>query len=95
MNLFRTRAANILSATKKYVGSTIKELATLCKLSKSVFYRHRKTQAKRIEAIGHDFFESEAGQAWLRRLFYGILLVFGIQSGIGSETLSFFFSCKY
>ena len=92
MNLFRTQAAKVLVATKNYVGATIKKLASRTQLSKSAFYRHKKSQKARIKTMGHDFFETEEGQEWLRRLFYAIILVFGLQSGVGSETISFFFS---
>lgn len=61
-------------------------------IPKSSVHRLRIGQKRRIAATGHHFFETEEGLAWLHRLFIAVLLVFGIQVGVGSETISLFFN---
>jgi len=41
--------------------------------------------------MGHDFFETEIGVKWLERLFQAVIMIFGIQGGVGSETIALFF----
>src|SRR5207245_2896519 len=53
-------------------------------------HRHKANQQKRINSVGHDFFETESGVACLNRLLFATILIFGIQSGVGGETISLF-----
>ena len=61
-------------------------------IPKSSVHRLRIGQKRRIAATGHHFFETAEGVAWLHRLFIAVLLVFGIQACVGSETISLFFN---
>ena len=70
------------------VRKTEKEIS----IPKSSVHRLRIGQKRRIAATGHHFFETEEGLAWLHRLFIAVLLVFGIQASVGSETISLFFN---
>ena len=70
----------------------VRKTEEVISIPKSSVYRLRMGQKRRIAATGHHFFETEEGLAWLHRLFIAVLLVFGIQSGVGSVTISLFFN---
>lgn len=89
---FRERAICIFKAIVKNPGSvSLRALAEQTSIPKSSVHRHKTNQRARIEAIGHDFFETAVGLTWLDRLFFAVIFMFGIKSGVGAETLSLFF----
>lgn len=89
---FRERAVCIFKALIKNKNeASLRELAEQTSIPKSSVHRHKVNQEIRVNTIGHDFFETTAGLEWLDRLFYIVVFIFGIQSGVGAETLSLFF----
>ena len=61
-------------------------------IPKSSVHRQTKNQKLRIANLGHAFFETEEGLTFLKRLVVAVVLVFGLQSGVGSDTVSLFFN---
>lgn len=89
---FMERAQKIGRAWCDKSKATIREIANHLDISKSSVQRHIKSKNERIKSVGHDFFETEAGQQFVTRLFYLVIFIFGLKSGVGSEMISLFFS---
>jgi hypothetical protein len=88
----RKKAKKIFLIISSNFHKTIREIAEETSIPKSSVHRSLASQKKRINSVGHDFFETEIGAEFLRRLFYCVIFIFGIQAGVGSETISLFFS---
>jgi hypothetical protein len=88
----RERVVCLYKIFKNTDDSSLREIAKQTTIPKSSVHRHKVNQQIRIKTIGHDFFETEKGHIWLRRLILAVILIFGIQSGVGAETISLFFS---
>jgi hypothetical protein len=58
---------------------------------KSTVHNHLKSQAFRDQHPESYLWETEAGEAWLRRFVLATLFTFGMQHSIGAETLSRYF----
>ncbi len=71
---------------------TIREIAHEINLSKSSVQRHAVRHKQRVASVGHTFFETDEGYQFLRRLFMAVTLIFGIQSGVGANTITLFFN---
>ncbi len=89
---FRERARKIFTIISSNVSTTIREIAKETSIPKSSVHRNLASQKQRIESVGHTFFETEAGADFLKRLFYCVIFIFGVQAGVGSDTLSLFFN---
>ncbi len=85
------RAICIFKKIKKNTRITLREIEKQTAIPKSSVHRHQLSQKKRTNLVGHDFFETEVGYEWLNRLFFAVILIFGIQSGVGAESISLFF----
>ncbi len=79
---------SILTGTAKY---SIRKIAELTGIPKSSSHRHAQAAKKRNLHPESHLWETEEGHAWLCRLFYGAIIIFGLQCGIGSGKLSTFF----
>ena len=88
----RERAICIFKILKNNDDISLRELAEQTAIPKSSVHRHKTQQQTRINSVGHSFFETKAGLEWLHRLFFAVIFIFGIQAGVGAETLSLFFS---
>ena len=88
----RKRALILFKRLRMKGSESLRKIEQKTLIPKSSVHRQMKNQKRRIEAVGHSFFETEAGIAWLHRLFMAVLLVFGLQSGVGSEAISLFFN---
>lgn len=66
-------------------------MAARVKRSKSSVHRHRKAQARRAHHPESAFWETEAGQAWLKILWVAVLYIFGMECHVGADKLSRFF----
>ena len=84
------RAVNIFRAIKNNKKISLRKISEKTSIPKSSVHRHKVNQQKRIDCVGHDFFETEIGVEWLNRLLLATILIFGIQSGVGSEIISLF-----
>jgi hypothetical protein len=58
---------------------------------KSTVHRHLKSQTSRDQHPESYLWETEAGEVWLKRFVLATLFTFGMQHGIGAETLSKYF----
>lgn len=88
---WRKRALKIVSILKDGERQSLREISSNSTIPKSSVHRHCVSLQKRVSSVGHSFFETEEGAAWLHRLFFAVIFVFGIQCNIGAETLSLFF----
>lgn len=69
----------------------MRKLAQATGIAKSSVDRHRQALQKRSVVPEAVFWEQALGQAWLHRLVFAIIYVFGIKGGIGADRLSEFF----
>ena len=69
----------------------MRKLSEATGIPKSSVARHCKTLTNRADVPAAEFWEQEAGHAWVRQLVIAALLVFGIKAGVGAERLSEFF----
>jgi len=81
----------IFNAIREHSKQSIRSLADRTGLSKSSVHRHLQAINRRDRYPESSLWETEAGHAWLIRLFVATLLVFGLKRGVGAETLSEFF----
>lgn len=88
----RERAICIFKILKNNDDMSLRELAKQSSIPKSSVHRQRTNQQIRIDFIGHDFFETKIGLEWLHKLFFAVIFIFGIQAGVGAETISLFFN---
>lgn len=89
---FISRARQVAAALFKQLDRSMREISTDIAIPKSSVYRHCTSYKKRTASVGHDFFETEIGCQFLQRLFFAVIFVFGIQAGVGAETISLFFT---
>jgi len=90
----------IFNSILEHGQPSIRSLADRTGLSKSSVHRHLQAMNRRDRYVEFSFWETEAGRevsptpdmTWLIRLAVPTLLVFGLQRGVGAETLSEFFS---
>src|SRR3989440_3201985 len=82
----------IFNAIREHGKQSIRSPADHTGLSKSSVHRHRQAIDRRDRYPESSLWETEAGRAWLIRLVVATLFVFGLQRGVGAETLSEFFS---
>jgi len=88
---FRSRAAQISQVLKKGAHHSLRGFEKKTGIPKSSVQRHKVKRQSRINIVGHDFFETAAGAQYLERLFQSVIMIFGIQAGVGSETIALFF----
>lgn len=69
---------------------SLRAIAKATGISKSSVGRHLKTRSRQQQNPESYFWETAAGENWLRLLVFGVIYCFGIKGGIGSESLSAF-----
>jgi len=89
---FRKKTIKTFEAIKKFGKQSLSQLVKITGSSKSSVHRQTKTINKRSSQLGAKFFESEEGFRWLTQFLIATLLVFGLQSNIGADKLSLFFT---
>jgi DNA-binding transcriptional ArsR family regulator len=82
----------IFNAICEHGKQSVRHLAARTGLSKSSVHRHLQAIDRRDRSPESSLWETEAGRTWLSRLVVATLLVFGLNRGVGAETLSEFFS---
>jgi len=90
MNL-RQRCQQVFGAMWSGGQRSIRRIAAATGIPKSSVHRHKQAVERRNQYLESSFWETPAGQEWLRLLVCSTIYVFGIKCGIGSETLSEFF----
>jgi len=90
----RTRVKSLFKIFKKYDSDdlSLRAIEEKTSIPKSSVHRHKVNYQKRIHSVGHDFFETDFGCDFLNRLILAVVFVFGIQTGVGSETIFLFFN---
>lgn len=83
----RRKVAALINIGKQSVRS----IGQLIGRPKSTVHRHLQSQSSRDQHPESYFWETEAGEAWLRRLVLGVLFIFGMQHAVGADALSDFF----
>lgn len=77
MNL-RQRCQQVFSAIQGGSQSSIRRIAAVTGISKSSVHRHQQAIEQRNQYAESSFWETAAGQEWLRLLVFGAIYVFGI-----------------
>lgn len=86
----RERGRKVFQAGKEKSWQGIAALASTTGISKSSVHRHQQGIKRRNQYPESEWWETEAGSAWLKRLVLGSLFFFGIKHGIGVGELSQF-----
>lgn len=73
------------------VKTSVRKIAEFVEISKSSVHRIVTALKKRDRHPESYFWETVAGEAWLKLLVYGTIFHFGIRSGVGAEMISEFF----
>ncbi|CAK8717565.1 hypothetical protein GMJAKD_06780 [Candidatus Electrothrix aarhusensis] len=87
----RSIGARIFTVLKKSDNLTYRQLAQEANTSKSSAFRQVEGMQRRDVYPESFLWEHEEGYEWIRRHFFATLLLFGVQHGIGAETLSLYF----
>ncbi|MEM8807177.1 MAG: DUF6399 domain-containing protein [Cyanobacteria bacterium P01_G01_bin.38] len=86
----RERGKKVFQAVKEKSCQGLEAIARATGMSKSSVHRHQKGIERRNQYPESEFWESEAGSAWLKLLVFGSIFFFGIKHGIGVGELSAF-----
>jgi hypothetical protein len=78
----------ICNSIREHGKQSIRSLADRTGFSKSSVHRHLQAMDRRERYRESSFWETPAGRAWLIRLVVSTLFVFGLNRGVGGETLS-------
>ncbi|MDH3327523.1 MAG: DUF6399 domain-containing protein [Gammaproteobacteria bacterium] len=70
---------------------TVRDLAKQANTSKSSAHRQALGIKKRNIHPESSFWEQEEGYEWIRLVYFGTLLIFGVEQGVGADNLSRFF----
>ncbi len=87
----RSRARKIFSVLTGTAKCSIRKMAEITGIAKSSAHRHMQSAIKRNLQPESHLWETEEGYNWLCRLFYGAIIIFSLQCGIGAEKISSFF----
>lgn len=91
MKWLRTRAQLLFGHRNQNAEQSLQDLSQQSSIPKSSVHRQCTAQDARIDQIGHDFFETEAGFKWFSLLIHAVILVFGIHGHVGSDIICRFF----
>jgi len=87
----RSHGCKIFQAFKSGAANSLRNIAESIDSSKSSVHRYKEQKDLRVAVVGHDFYETKEGIECLNRLFICVIVIFGLQAGVGSETISQFF----
>ena len=87
----RARRQKVADCMAQPVKQRIIDIAAATGLKKSSVQRHQKGIERRDQYAESNLWETAAGAAWLMRLVVAVVYHFGIQQGVGAESLSQFF----
>jgi hypothetical protein len=73
----------------------IVDIAQATGIKKSSVQRHQQGISRRNQYSESSFWETAVGHAWLVRLVIAVVYYFGIQQGVGAESLSRFFKAVH
>ena len=81
--IMRQRSQKIFQATQENLVPGIQAIASVTGVPKSSVHRHQQAIVRRNQHPESQWWETEVGSAWLKRLVCGISFFFGIKHGIG------------
>jgi DNA-binding Lrp family transcriptional regulator len=87
----RIRDIKIVATIKETGQQSIRKIAKIAGLSKDKVQHGLNAILKRNIHPESEFWETKAGQEWLRILVFGVLLEFGIKGNQGADRISSFF----
>lgn len=87
----RARRQKVADCMTQPGNQRIIDIAAATGLKKSSVQRHQKGIQRRDQYAESNLWETTAGAAWLLRLVVSVVYHFGIQQGVGAESLSRFF----
>lgn len=87
----RERRQKVADCMAQMVKPRIADIAAATGLKKSSVHRHQQGIARRHQYAESSLWETAAGAAWMARLVVAVVYHFGIQQGVGAESLSRFF----
>lgn len=91
----RERCQKVAGYMASNAKQGIADIAAATGLKKSSVQRHQKGIERRHQYPESSFWETAEGAAWLLRLVVGVVYSFGIQQGVGAESLSRFFKAVH
>jgi len=86
----RERGKKVFQAVQENPAQGIPAIASATGISKSSVHRHQQAIERRNQYPESEWWETEAGSAWLKLLVVGSIFFFGIKHGIGVGELSQF-----
>jgi hypothetical protein len=86
----RERGKKVFQAVQENPVQGIQTIASAIGISKSSVHRHHQAIGRRNQYPESEWWETEAGSAWLKLLVVGSIFFFGIKHGIGVGELSQF-----
>jgi len=86
----RERGQKVFQAVKEKPAQGIQAIVSATGISKSSVHRHQQAIERRNQHPESEWWETEAGSAWLKLLVVGSLFFFGIKHGIGVAEVSQF-----
>ncbi len=87
----RANSRAILTEIAARGKHSIRQLAARIQGSKSSVHRHQQATLRRNQHPESKLWETPEGDAWLIRLVFATLYIFGLQRHVGADTLSEFF----
>ena len=87
----RETGQKIMAWIADHGKQTCRQLGGKLGIPKSTIHRHCQARERRNQYPESSFWETEVGQSWLRRLYFGVLYCFGLGHNIGAEKLAAFF----
>ncbi|MCP3924550.1 MAG: hypothetical protein GY714_18405 [Desulfobacterales bacterium] len=87
----RSRTLKIYPTLCESLKTSVRKIAELTGISKSAAHRHKQTILKRNDFPESYLWESEEGLIFLKRLYYGSILLLCVQCGVGANKLTEFF----
>jgi hypothetical protein len=89
---FWDKSLQIFNCLCNNAKQSVRQLAQQTGLAKSSVHRLKQAMERRNSHPESWLWETEDGRNWLRRLIVATLYTFGLKRGVGSETMSEFFS---
>ena len=84
MITIRQRRQRLSATLSQSCGQPIRAIATATSIPKSSVHRHQQALKQRQRHPESPFWDTGAGDDWLKRLVVGAIYIFGIKRGVGA-----------
>lgn len=91
MITIRQRRQRLSATISQSCGQPIRDIAAATGIPKSSVHRHQQALKHQHQHPESPFWDTVAGDDWLKRLVIAAIYIFGIKRGVGAESLSEFF----